>query len=584
MSVAGAEGGPAGGASRRTRLRELVAHVVGRLGTGLFPVRRAEVLPDILAGVTLAALAVPEVLGYARIAGMPVATGLYTLLVPVVVFALLCSSKHLVVGADSATAAILAAGLAGLAVPGSPRYVQLAGTAAVIVAGLLLLARLARLGFLADFLSRTVLIGFLTGVGLQVAAGQLGGMLGVPTPGGSAPAKVVEVLLALPRIDPLALMLSGAVIVLVVGARLVSRRIPGALLAVVAAIVACAMFDLRGRGVAVVGPVPAGLPTVVLPDVPLADLSAVAPTALSMMVVILTQSAATARAYAARHDQQVDTGTDLVGLAGANLGAAMTGAFVVNGSPTKTEMVDNAGGRSQLAHLAAAATVLVVVLTLTGPLAVLPLAALAAVVFLIGAELVDVRGMARLWAVRRDEFVVAAVTAVTVAMLGVETGIAVAVAASIVDHLRHSYAPRNGVLVKSPAGHWRSVPVAPGRRTVPGLVVYRFGSGLYFANAARLADDVTMLLSSGDPVSWFCLDCAAIGDVDFSAAAILGRVHERTRRAQVRLVLSNVADPVRAQLDRYGPGVAVDANAYFDTSGEVLEAFLAQPPARDQHK
>lgn len=308
------------------------------------------------------------------------------------------------VGADSATAAILAAGLAGLAAPGTPGYVQLAGTAAVLVGALLLVARLARLGFLSSFLSRTVLIGFLTGVGLQVAAGQLDTMLGVAAPGAGAPQQVLAAALALPRADPVAAVVAGSVVVVVLGARPISRRIPGALVAVAAAIAMSGLFDLAGRGVAVLGP--AGLPALAIPGVSLADLSAVAPTALSMVVVILAQSAATARAYAARHDKQVDTGTDLVGLAGANLGAALTGAFVVNGSPTKTEMVDTAGGRSQLAQLAAAATVLVVVVALTGPLALLPLPALAAVVFLIGVGLVDVAGMRRLWVVRRAEFAV----------------------------------------------------------------------------------------------------------------------------------------------------------------------------------
>ncbi len=444
---------------------------------GLLPLRRAELLPDVVAGVTLASLAIPEVLGYARIAGMPVATGLYTLLVPVVVFALLGSSRHLVVGADSATAAILAAGLAGLAAPASARYVQLAGAAALLVAALLLLARLARLGFLADFLSRTVLVGFLTGVGVQVAAGQLGDMLGVDTSGASLPDKVVEVATGLSGTNLAAAAVSACVIALVLGLRRVSRRIPGALIAVVAAIAAGSALDLPRRGVAVLGPVPGGLPHLGLPGVSLADARALFPIAAAMCVVILAQSAATSRAYAARYDEQVDTDSDLVGLAGANLGAALTGSFVVNGSPTKTQMVDEAGGRSQLAQLAAAATVLVVVAALTGLLDALPLAALASVVFLIGVDLVDVAGMRRIYAVRRVEFAVAALTALTVVLFGVETGIVVAVVASIIDHLRHSYDPHNAVLVKSPAGHWRSLPVTAGARTAgrAGRLPVRFG-------------------------------------------------------------------------------------------------------------
>ena len=200
-------------------------------------------------------------------------------------------------------------------------------------------------------------------------------------------------------------------------------------------------------------------------------------------------------------------------------------------------------------------------------------AALASVVFLIGVDLVDVAGMRRIYAVRRTEFLVAALTALTVVLLGVETGIAVAVVASIIDHLRHSYDPHNAVLVKSPAGHWRSAPVAAGARTVAGLVVYRFGSGLYFANAVRFADDIALLTRSGPPLTWFCLDGAAIGDVDYSAAAVLARVQTRLRAAGVRMVLANINESVAAQLERYGLTAALGPGASFDTAGEVLEAY-----------
>ena len=212
-----------------------------------------------------------------------------------------------------------------------------------------------------------------------------------------------------------------------------------------------------------------------------------------MFVVILAQSAATSRAYAGKYEEPFSQDTDLVGLGAANVAAAFSGTFVVNGSPTKTQMVDSAGGRSQLAQLTTAVVVLIVLLLLTGPLAYLPDAALAAVVFLIAIELIDVRGMRRILSCRRHEFAIALLTAAAVVVLGVEEGIVLAVVASIIDHLRHSYHPRNSVLVKSPAGHWQPAPVRPGARTEEGLVVYRFGTSLYYANASRLIDDVMAL-------------------------------------------------------------------------------------------
>src|SRR5882757_4732671 len=491
---------------------------------GLLPVDRSRLVPDVLAGLTLAALAIPEVLGYARIAGMPVVTGLYTMLLPPVVFALLGSSRHLVIGADSATAAILAAGLTALAVPGSPRYVQLAGTSALLVAILLVLARVLRLGFLANFLSRTVLVGFLTGVGIQVAVGQLGPLLGVAEGGGSTVRQLWQVLGGLPGAHPVTLAVSLAVLAVVLGCRWVARRIPGALLAVVAVSLNSHLLALPAHGVAVLGTVPAGLPGFAVPGLTSADLAALLPMVVSMAVVVLAQSAATSRAYALRYGEPMDGDGDLVGMAGANLAAAVTGAFVVNGSPTKTQMVDSAGGRSQLAQLSAAVVVLLVLVVLTGPLAALPLAALAAVVFLIGVELVDLAGLRRIYQVRRTEFGVALLTAAAVVFLGVEQGILLAIAASVVDHLRHSYRPRSSVLAKSPAGHWRSLPVAPGARSTAGFVIYRFGTSLYVANASQLAQNVRLLVGSGAPVTWFCLDGAAIGDVDYSAALVLGAV------------------------------------------------------------
>ncbi|MGD0242611.1 MAG: SulP family inorganic anion transporter [Streptosporangiaceae bacterium] len=543
---------------------------------GVLPVRRGRVPAELLAGLTLAALGVPEVLGYAKIAGMPLVTGLYTMLLPMAVFAVLGSSRHLVVAADSATAAIMAAAVAGLAAVGSAQYVRLAGLAALLTGAMLLAARLARLGFLANFLSRTVLVGFLTGVGLQVAAGQLPDMLGVTAAGHQTVPRLVNTLRALPHAHGTDVAVAAAVIVIVLAGRRLTRRIPGSLIAVVGAIIVSRTADLARHGAALTGTVPRGLPGLGLPAFSWHAITVLAGAAASMFVVILAQSSATARAYAAKYSEEVDEDTDLTGLAAANVAAAFSGTFPVNGSPTKAQIVDSAGGRSQLASLAAAAVVLVVLVLLTGPLAYLPAAALAAVVFLIAAELVDVAGLRRILATRRQEFAVALLTTVAVVALGVEQGIVVAVVASIVDHLRHSYSPLNSVLVKSPEGHWRATPVAAGARTEPGLVVYRFGTSLYYANAARFAADITAVaghgsVDDGGPLHWLVIDWTAIGDVDYTASTVLAKVVERLHEGHVRLVFSSVLDPVRHELGRYG----ISPDAWYDTPGEALEAFHA---------
>jgi sulfate permease, SulP family len=360
---------------------------------GLLPIERSRVPAEALAGLTLAALGIPAALGYAKIAGMPLVTGLYTMLLPMAVYAVLGSSRHLVVAADSGTAAILAGALTGLAAAGSQRYVQLAGLAALLTAGMLLVARLARLSFLANFLSRTVLVGFLTGVGIQVAAGELPDMLGVTAASRSTLPKLVDTVRALTEAHWADVAISIAIIVVVAAARRVNRRIPGLLIVVVIAIIVSRAAGLARHGAAVVGPVPRGLPSLGLPALGGHDAETLLGVAVSMFVVILAQSAATSRAYAAKYEEPFSEPADLVGLGMANAAAAFSGTFVVNGSPTKTQIVDSAGGRSQLSQLAAAVVVLIVLVLFTGPLAYLPAAALAAVVFLIAVELIDVAGM-----------------------------------------------------------------------------------------------------------------------------------------------------------------------------------------------
>jgi SulP family sulfate permease len=472
---------------------------------GLLPIRRSQMPADLLAGVTLAAVSIPVVLGYAKIAGMPVVTGLYTLLLPLAVFAVLGSSRHLVVGGDSATAAILGATLSGLAVAGSARYVRLAGLAALLTGLLLLLARVARLAFLANFLSRTVLVGFLTGVGIQVAADQLPEMLGVRVTASQTLPKFLETARALPRLHWGDVALSVGVIAIVLAGRLISKKTPGALIAIIIAIVVSRAADLAAHGVAVLGQVPRGLPHLEAPALGRHDAAVLLGTALAMSVVILAQSAVTARTYAAAHDEEFSQDADLVGLGAANVAAAFSGTFVVNGSPTQTQVTDSAGGRSQLASLTAVAVVLIVLLLLTGTLTQLPIAALASVVFVIAVRLIDITGMRRILAYSRAEFAVALLTTIAVVVMGVEDGIALAVVISIINHLRHSYRPLNSVLRKSPTGHWKAVPVTPGARTENGLVIYRFGTSLYYANASRLVDDITALVgqasSPGSPSS-----------------------------------------------------------------------------------
>jgi sulfate permease, SulP family len=552
---------------------------IGRiiLMEGILPVDRTRIPMDIIAGMTLAALAIPEVMGYTKIAGMPVVTGLYTILIPMIIYAFFGSSRHLVVGADSATAAIMAAGLVGLAAAASAEYIAYAGILALISAGLLILARLAKLGFIADFLSRTVLIGFLTGVGIQVAIGQITGMLGINTGGTDVVSTLVADIKQLGKTNLYTLVISIAVLAIIIGCRRINRKIPGALIAVIGAILLSYFLDFSSYGVAVLGTVPGGLPKIGLPmglSMNTGVMQKLLPIAFSMFIVILAQSAATSRAYAARYNEKFNENSDLVGLGLANIGAGLSGAFVVNGSPTKTQMVDSAGGRSQLATLTTSIIVLIVLLFLTKPLAFLPEAVLSAVVFLIGIELVDIAGMRRILAQRPAEFWVALITALVVILFGVEQGILLAIVLSILSHTRHGYKPKNAVLSVDSSGRPHMTPVSTDAQALPGLMIYRFHHSLYFANAEQFAQEVLALVANPQPpLRWFCIDATAIDDIDYTASDTLRDTYTLLQGKGIRLVLAEVDDDVRRELERSEIINLIGQEVVFETLNDVESAY-----------
>jgi len=547
---------------------------------GVLPINGSQVPAEIIAGLTLAALAIPEVMGYTKIAGMPVITGLYTILIPSFLYAIFCSSRHLVVGADSATAAILAAGMVGLAAVGSDQYAALAAVLAIMAAGLLILARIIGLGFLADFLSRTVLIGFLTGVGIQVAFGEISGMLGLKGGGHGTLGKIWTDIQQIEQVNYYALATALAVLVVLVGSKMISHKIPGGLIAVIGAIVISWTIDL-GQHVHVLGTVPSGLPHLGLPEVKwsLELIVKLIPTAFAMFVVILAQSAATSRAYAARYDERFDENTDLIGLGIANIGAGLSGTFVVNGSPTKTQMVDGAGGRTQMSLIVTSAIVLMVLLFLTGPLAYMPDAVLSAVVFLIGVELIDVAGMRKIYQQRRSEFWVAVITMLVVVFIGVEQGIMLAVVLSLIDHTRRGYRPKNAVLAPDASGVMYAQPVASKAEAEPGLLIYRFTHSMYYANAQQLTEEITGLVTTADPpLRWLCIDASAIDDVDYSAAENLRSIFNLLKDKGVHLVVAQVMDDVK-QESRYNLRELFGEDAFYDTLDDVVEAYRQQPAA-----
>ncbi|WP_322043457.1 SulP family inorganic anion transporter [Paraburkholderia sp. J67] len=548
---------------------------------GARPFSRAGALRDAKAGIMLASMNIPQLLGYARIAGMPAVTGIYTGFLPLIAFALFGASRHLVVAADSATATIFASKLSTMASPASAEYVALAGMTALLTAAILLLARIFKLGFLADFLSRTVLVGFLTGVGMQVGVAMLGDMLGIPFTSRRTVLQVKQIVLQFNAIHWQTLAISA----LVVATILVFKRFrpgwPVPLLAVVGGIAASASFDFAGHGIAVTGPVAGGLPHIAFPAVGWFQMIDLLQVAASCFVIIVAQSAATSRAFAEKYGERVDEDRNLLGLAAANATAAISGAFVVNGSPTQTAMGEQAGARSQVAQLVFAGVVVVVLLFLSRWLQYLPRCVLAAIVFTIAVGLVHIGQLIDIRAESRGEFRLAVATAISVVLIGVENGILIAIALSLLRHVRHSYRPHTMVLMPNEEGRWMPVPAEAGLMTAPGLIVYRFGADLFYANDHFFVDDVRRLIDGApSPVHWLVIDAAAITDVDYSAGRSLNELCETLHNSGVKVIFGRVNRYLRADMDRHGITPVVGAENIYTT---LHAALAAVHPELDAH-
>jgi len=537
---------------------------------------RRGALRDSVAGVELAAMSIPQALGYATISGMPAVTGLYTLFLPLLAFAALGSSPYLVVAADSATAAILAGGLSPIAAIASPDYVALAGTVALLTAAFLLLARLLKLGFLADFLSRTVLVGFLTGVGFQIGIAVLGEMLGLEIHARRTVLQVAEIVRNLSQTNLASAGIAALVVAGIIGLDRFAPRVPAPLIAVVGGIAASATWNFATHGIGAIGPIAGGLPRFSIPMAGWRQIEPLLPLAGSCFVMIVAQSAATARSYAVRHHQTQDENEDLAGLAAANAAAALSGAFVVNGSPSQTAMAERSGGQTQMTHVAAAVMVSLVLLFLTHPLQYLPRCVLGAIVFTVAIHLTDLRGLHHIRKESPGEFWLAVMTAAVVVLVGVEQGILIAMVVSLARIVNHSYRPHTAIVVQDEHGSWQLTPVSEARMAQPGLIVYRFGAALFYANAGMFADEIGHLAETEGPrLRWLLVDAGAITHVDYTAARVVRDLLRDLSKRGITVAFAHVQSDLRPDLDRHHLSELVGANRIFDTLRDALAVYRA---------
>lgn len=519
--------------------------------------RREWLKGDLIAGVTVAAIAIPESLGYASIVGLPVQTGLYCALLPAVIFAILASSRQLVVGADSATAALVAAGAGAIVAASSPEY---AGAVALLtlLAGLVLaLAAVLRLGFLADLISAPVLAGFLSGVGISLVIGKLPGMLGIEA-SGTTWDKLVETVQGLGDINTASAVLGFATVAIMLIGEKVHSRIPAALLALSVVSIASVVLGAADRGVAMVGSIPAGLPSFTAPPWSWSMVATLVPTALAIAVVVLAQSAAVSRSFAAKNNYVVDGNADLLALGAANASSAFTGGFAVNGSPPRTAAGDGAGSRSQVVNMAMAVVIGFILLFATGLFQYIPSPVLDGVVFALGLRLIKVAELRRIAACRRAEFFTAVLAMLVVAFVGVKEGVLLAVVVSLADRLRRQYRPSDEVLAQPGQVDDRLARRLPSGSVVPDdVVVFRYGTSLFFENAANFTERLSGLVRQAQrPVRLVVLDLAAMSDLDYTGVQTLLQLRSNGLRHGIAMVVTELS-PAVADLLAKAPGADV---------------------------
>ncbi|MGR0318784.1 SulP family inorganic anion transporter [Agromyces sp. ZXT2-3] len=533
---------------------------------------RGNLVRELGAGVTLLAIAVPLNIGYAQIAGLPPTAGLYALVVPSIVFALTASSRQLVASPDAAASALVASSIGGLAVAGSADYATMALAQAIICGVVFLLCAVFRLGFLASFLSKPVLVGFIGGLALDILVSQLAKMLGVPIDSGREFVdKVAELAGNLGEADLWSAVIAiASVLVLVIGRR-VARLVPWALVVLVCSTIAVVLLDLDDAGVDVLGEVPAGPPVLTWPILDWATWGALVPSALALVLVTIAEGLLVARAYAERHGYRDEPNRDLFAFGLGNLAAGASGGYVVGASASRTAAVDLAGSRTQLPAVVAAIGTLLLLLFGTAVLADIPSPAIGAVVAVAVAPLLGIRDFRQLWRTSPFEFWIAVICFAATLFIGAIPGILVAFVLALVNLARRAARPALDVLADDgePADSLLD-PAPKGSVTAPGVVVLRLAAPLFFANAASFVDAAKRAVTdASEPVHRLVLDAEAITDLDVTGAEAFASLRDWLRERDVALSMSRMRPGVRAVFGRFG---LLDGVEVHPTNREALAA------------
>jgi high affinity sulfate transporter 1 len=550
--------------------------------------KRRWLASDIVAGVVLTTLLVPQGMAYAELAGLPPITGLYTSIMCLLGYAVFGPSRILVLGPDSALGPMIAATILPLiaAKGDAKRAVALAALLAIMVAAIMILAAVARLGFIADLISKPTMIGYMNGLALTILIGQLPKLFGFKVEADNFLGEAAGFVKGLANGEAVpaaaAVGIAGIVVILVLQRWL--PKVPAILVIVAAAIAATTVFGLAGRGVSLVGVLPKGFPPLTIPRVRLADLGPLFAGAVGIALVSLADTISTASAFAARTGQEVNGNGEMIGLGAANLAAGLFQGFPVSTSASRTAVAERSGAKTQLTGVVSAALIILMIVLVPGLFRNLPQPALAAVVITASLSLADLPATVRLWRQRKVEFGLSIAAFLGVVLLGVLPGIVIAVALSILNVFGRAWWPYDTELgrVEGLEGYHDVHSYREAQR-LPGLVIYRFDGPLFFANAKTFRDEVKRLAKADPPPAWIVIAAEPVTDVDTTASDVLTELDQTLSARGISLVFAELKDPVRRKIERYGLAQTIEPRHFFPTIGAAVTAFRNQTGAQWAH-
>jgi high affinity sulfate transporter 1 len=530
-------------------------------------------------------LLVPQGMAYAELAGLPPITGLYTSILCLLGYAVFGPSRILVLGPDSSLGPMIAATILPLLAAGAKpaQAIALASMLAIMVAVIMILAAVAKLGFVANLISKPTMIGYLNGLALTILVGQLPKLLGFKIEATGLISEFAAFIHGLTSgyLVPAAAAVGLAGIVVILALQRWLPKVPAILVMVVLAIAATSLFSLADHGVGLVGVLPEGFPPLTLPHISLADVGPLLGGALGIVLVSLADTISTASAFAARTGQEINGNAEMIGIGAANLAAGLFQGFPVSTSGSRTAVAERSGSKTQLTGVTGAALMIMMIVLIPGLFRNLPDPALAAVVITAALSLADIRGTLRLWRQRKTEFALSITAFLGVALLGVLAGIAIAVVLSILNVFRRAWWPYDTVLgqVEGLEGY-HDTRSYPGANELPGLVIYRFDGPLFFANAKTFRDQVKRLARTDPPPAWILIAAEPITDIDTTASDILTELDEGLNAQGISLVFAELKDPVRAKIERYGLTRTIDPHHFYPTVGAAVAAFRAKTGAQ----